>query len=55
LLVQAYHVRGGARTFERCATMLHSLGYRCRELEPSSGMLHAVPGRWSDTRSDGKR
>jgi FkbM family methyltransferase len=42
LLVQAYHIREGARTLERCVEALHPFGYACREIE-SSGLLVAVP------------
>ncbi len=39
LLVQAYHIREGKRTYERCADILKPLGYQCREVTP--GFLHA--------------
>jgi len=42
LLIQAYHQRDGARTFERCAAQLSSLGYEVREAPAGSGLLHAV-------------
>jgi FkbM family methyltransferase len=41
LLIQAYHQRDGARTFERCAARLQSLGYTVREAA-STGLLHAT-------------
>ncbi len=43
LLVQAYHLREGHRTFERCAEILGACGYRCQERVPSSGLLWATP------------
>jgi FkbM family methyltransferase len=43
LLVQAYHVRDGARTFERCAMLLEDLGYTTREAPAYTGLLHAIP------------
>jgi FkbM family methyltransferase len=44
LLVQAYHLRHGERTFGACCVLLNRLGYTCREVGPdSSGLLHAVP------------
>lgn len=45
LLVQAYHLRNGVRTFERCSELLTRLGYRCREVDQGSGFLHAVRHR----------
>lgn len=41
LLVQAYHLRGGIRTYERCESFLRSLGYRCHEAVPGKGLLYA--------------
>lgn len=42
LLVQAYHLRDdGMRTLEHCAHFLDSLGYKCREVHPDSGLLDA--------------
>jgi FkbM family methyltransferase len=41
LVLQAYHLRGGTRTFETCKSMLEKLGYACREAESSTGMLVA--------------
>lgn len=38
-LIQAYHIRDGARTFERCAAHLERFGYACRESAPASGLL----------------
>jgi FkbM family methyltransferase len=40
LLIQAYHIRDGERTFERCEQMLKSLNYTCQEA--GSGLLYAV-------------
>jgi FkbM family methyltransferase len=40
MLVQAYHLRDGQRTFERCAAFLRDLGYTVRESGPP-GLLHA--------------
>jgi FkbM family methyltransferase len=48
LLVQAYHRRGGGRTFERCAGFLRGLGYRCREAAPGLGLLVAECGPASE-------
>lgn len=39
LLVQAYHIREGTRTYERCADLLKPLGYQFQEVTP--GFLHA--------------
>jgi FkbM family methyltransferase len=44
LLVMAYHVRHGTRTFERCATALTELGYRVTERPEARGLLHAISG-----------
>lgn len=41
VLVQAYHIRDGARTYGRCETILRELGYRCHEVEPGKGYLFA--------------
>jgi FkbM family methyltransferase len=41
LLVQAYHLRNGIRTYECCESFLRNLGYRCREAVPGKGMLVA--------------
>ena len=41
LLVQAYHERDGARTWERCAALLEGLGYECREPAACAGLLVA--------------
>jgi FkbM family methyltransferase len=41
LLVQAYHLREGGRTYERCEQILSALGYQCREIGKGSGFLHA--------------
>ena len=38
-LIQAYHIRDGARTFERCAAHLERFGYVCRESVAGSGLL----------------
>ena len=42
LLIQAYHLRAGTRTFERCAEQLRASGYTCREVD-ATGLLHATP------------
>jgi FkbM family methyltransferase len=39
LLIQAYHLREGTRTYERCAGILKPLGYQFEEVTP--GFLHA--------------
>lgn len=41
LLIQAYHLRDGARTFERCAGMLRAQGYVIGECPRASGLLYA--------------
>jgi FkbM family methyltransferase len=41
LLVQAYHLREGVRTFERCAEMLKHYSYTVDEYAPPSGLLRA--------------
>jgi len=41
LLIQAYHLREGVRTFERCAEILRQFDYDVREFQPPSGLLHA--------------
>ena len=41
LLVQAYHLRDGARTFERCAGMLSTKGYVIEECPRASSLLYA--------------
>lgn len=41
LLIQAYHLRDGTRTFERCAGMLSAKGYLIEERPPASGLLSA--------------
>jgi len=41
LIVQAYHFRGGKRTFETCKSMLERLGYACREAGANTGLLVA--------------
>jgi FkbM family methyltransferase len=40
LLVQAYHHRGGTRTYERCESFLRKLGYHCHEVVPGKGLLY---------------
>ena len=50
LVVQAYHFRGGKRTFETCKSMLERLGYACRESGADSGLLVA---RRADGRETG--
>jgi FkbM family methyltransferase len=41
LLIQAYHIREGARTLERCAEILHGHRYTTRETGEQSGLLCA--------------
>ena len=41
LLIQAYHLREGERTFGRCAATLEAIGYRVHEFGPGSGLLVA--------------
>jgi len=41
LLVQAYHYRGGVRTYERCDRFLREIGYCCHEVVPGTGFLYA--------------
>ena len=42
LLIQAYHLRDGNRTFERCAAFLRARGYAIEESGTGTGLLHAV-------------
>jgi FkbM family methyltransferase len=42
LLIQAYHERDGARTFERVARLVEPHGYRCIEWG-KTGLLHGLP------------
>jgi FkbM family methyltransferase len=42
LLIQAYHLRDGVRTFEPCSLQLRSWGYDVREVPGCAGLLHAV-------------
>ena len=42
LLMQAYHLRDSARTYERCAGYLAQFGYKCRELNLGSGLMDAA-------------
>ena len=41
LLVQAYHLRDGVRTFERCARMLTAHHYEVSEVGDQTGLLYA--------------
>jgi FkbM family methyltransferase len=41
MLVQAYHLREGVRTFERCAEILKQLDYDVQEFRAPSGLLYA--------------
>jgi FkbM family methyltransferase len=41
LLIQAYHLREGVRTFESCAEMLKQFNYEVIEFRPPSGLLYA--------------
>jgi FkbM family methyltransferase len=51
VLVQAYHVRDGVRTFERCAGLLAGLGYVVREVGRHPGLLFATARQASSTPS----
>lgn len=42
MLIQAYHLRNGTRTFEWCAQTLRSHGYDIEEQSPPSGLLYAT-------------
>ncbi|NJM55414.1 MAG: FkbM family methyltransferase, partial [Verrucomicrobiae bacterium] len=42
-LIQAYHIREGARTFEQCAMILKECGYSIREVPEGSGLLIGRP------------
>ena len=42
VLVQAYHLRDGARTLERCAALLADVGYTAREVAAHPGLLVAT-------------
>jgi FkbM family methyltransferase len=48
LLVQAYHIRDGARTFEQCARTLEAIGYAVHEVHPGKGLLYAQPAPSAD-------
>ena len=50
LAVQAYHFRGGKRTFETCKSMLEMLGYACREAGGDTGLLVARRADGLETR-----
>jgi hypothetical protein len=41
LLLQAYHIRDGARTLEPCRQILEEFGYRCEEIGAQSGFFFA--------------
>jgi len=41
ILLQAYHIRDGVRTLERCLTLLEGLGYSSREVPGVNGFVHA--------------
>ncbi|MBS0659699.1 MAG: FkbM family methyltransferase [Verrucomicrobia bacterium] len=43
LLIMAYHLRDGGRTYEKCARFLETLDYIAREMPGTSGFLHGVP------------
>ena len=43
VIVQAYHQRDGARTFERCAAIVERHGYVAREVDGQPGLLLATP------------
>jgi FkbM family methyltransferase len=50
LAVQAYHFRGGKRTFETCKSMLERFGYACREAGANTGLLIATRPDGLETR-----
>lgn len=41
ILLQAYHIRDGTRTLERCLQILEPLGYSWREIPGISGFVYA--------------
>lgn len=41
ILLQAYHLRDGTRTLERCLHQLEALGYRSRKVAGFDGFVHA--------------
>jgi hypothetical protein len=41
ILLQAYHIREGTRTLERCIAILEPLGYSWREIPGISGFVYA--------------
>jgi FkbM family methyltransferase len=45
VLVQAYHIRDGCRTLERCARLLTDAGYAAREIPGHPGLLLGTSGR----------
>ncbi|HWZ58279.1 MAG TPA: FkbM family methyltransferase, partial [Gemmatimonadaceae bacterium] len=49
VLMQAYHLRDGARTLERCAAQLTALGYEAREVRAHPGLLFATARQASNT------
>jgi FkbM family methyltransferase len=51
VLVQAYHPRDGARTLERCAALLSTLGYAPREVDRHPGLLFATARQAASTPS----
>jgi FkbM family methyltransferase len=51
VLVQAYHPRDGARTLERCATLLAGVGYEAREVARHPGLLFATARQAASTPS----
>lgn len=45
ILLQAYHIRDGTRTLERCVSGLNALGYACEEVPGVNGFVYCrVPG-----------
>ena len=54
LLVQAYHLREGARTLERCADILHKHHYTTDEDSEQTGLLRAcylTQSKWDKNRA----
>jgi FkbM family methyltransferase len=49
VLVQAYHLRDGVRTLERCAALLAEAGYEPREVARHPGLLFATARQASST------
>jgi FkbM family methyltransferase len=45
ILLQAYHIRDGSRTLERCAATLKNLGYSVQEIGAGTGFLFCTASR----------